>query len=67
MDNLCGKCANYSKDYDSFRQEYYDVVKVGENTADHGCVMYDDHIPHDVWNGAGDCPYYIKKKKEGNG
>lgn len=61
MDNLCNSCANYNKDYDLFRQQYYDFIMQEDTKEKHGCIMYDDHIPEKIWYHKGNCPYYIKK------
>ena len=34
----------------------------GKNEQHHGCVMYQEYIPHKIWYNGGSCPYYEKKE-----
>lgn len=57
---LCDNCVFYKKEYDSFRQNYDDIVD-GDKRTKHYCPMYDDHIPHGIFYNGDDCPFHEAK------
>jgi hypothetical protein len=59
---LCSKCRFYSREYDEGRQEWDDVVKIGDDTELHHCPMYEDHIPKEIYDGDADCVFYEPKE-----
>ena len=64
---LCERCEFYNKELDEMRQEYDDVIKKDDTTINHYCPMYDGNIPHDIFNGGGNCLYFSERGQKGNG
>ncbi len=60
---LCDTCSHYRKEYDDFRQTYDDVIVLREKNKNHFCPMYDDNIPHTIWNDGGNCKSYAKREQ----
>lgn len=60
----CKNCKYYSKEFDEFRQQFDDVIVVGqENREKHYCIFYNDHIPSEIWGNKENCPYFEQKSQ----
>lgn len=59
---LCDKCLFMTDSYDDFRQAYNDVEIIGDNTVEHFCPMYDDHIPNNIYYEGGACERYVERE-----
>lgn len=58
----CYNCLFYDKSYDDFRQEYDDVIKIGDDQPPkHYCSMYDSNIPADIFYKEAACPFFVPK------
>ena len=58
----CNNCLFYDKQYDDMRQEYDDVIVVGnDQPPKHFCVQYEDGIPKDIFYGGNACKFFIEK------
>ena len=59
----CKTCRYWRKEYDDFRQDFNDEIIVDDaDQSKHFCVMLDDGIPPEVFNGNADCPFWDKKE-----
>lgn len=58
----CNNCLFYDKQYDDMRQEYDDIIVVGNNQPlKHFCVQYEGGIPTDIFYGGSACKFFIEK------
>ena len=59
----CKNCMHYDKEYDEFRQQYDDIIIIGqENRKVHHCILYDNEIPSETWKNKEECPDFFDKK-----
>ena len=62
MVRQCSNCEFYNKQEDQFRQQFVDILRIGEDEPQqHFCPMYDSHIPTEIYYDGGKCKYYTKK------
>ena len=59
---LCDQCRFYNAEYDEMRQQYDDVIKIGDEKEKHHCPMYESQIPDEVYYDNKDCKYFIKEE-----
>lgn len=65
MASPCNKCLFYDKQYDNFRQEYDDIIVLGNNQPEaHYCPMYLDNIPNAIFYDGAKCEFFEPAKQQ---
>ena len=60
----CERCQYYNKEYDEARQQFDDVIRIGDDTVKHHCIMYLGQIPNGIYYDGKECLYYEEKGAE---